>query len=134
MDEQRGELATVVYWAHSYAGIGPEALSVVSMTIVAKSFAARQLGLAMAWYAIISAPFHLLLIKGIGWALNDAHFGWREVWGGVGFSLIALSAASFFLARNPPRPSPAARPRRTTHRQGVLSAKPWRRRHSGSSD
>jgi MFS family permease len=83
-------------------GLGQSALSVVSITIVAKSFDIRQLGLAMAWYAIISAPFHLLLIKGIGWALNEAHFGWREVWGGVGFSLIALSATSFFLARNPP--------------------------------
>ena len=34
---------------------------------------------------MICAPFHLLLIQGIGWALTDAHFGWREVWGGVGF-------------------------------------------------
>ncbi len=83
-------------------GLGQSALSVVSITIVAKSFAARRLGMAMAWYAIISAPFQLLLIQGIGWALNEAHFGWREVWGGVGFSLIALSAASFLLARNPP--------------------------------
>lgn len=103
-----GWMSSVENWQQLFIGLiltrglGQSALSVVSMTIVAKSFAARQLGLAMAWYAIISAPFHLLLIKGIGWALNDAHFGWREVWGGVGFSLIALSAASFFLARNPP--------------------------------
>ena len=30
-------------------GLGDSSLFVVSMTIVAKSFAARQLGLAMAW-------------------------------------------------------------------------------------
>src|SRR5262245_23967145 len=61
-------------------GLGQSALSVVSITIVAKSFRARQLGVAMAWYAILSAPFHLILIRAVGWALTDAGFDWREVW------------------------------------------------------
>jgi len=47
-------------------GFGQSALSVVSITIVAKSFDARQLGLAMACYAMLCAPFHLVLIKGVG--------------------------------------------------------------------
>src|SRR5262249_42773041 len=81
-------------------GLGQSALSVVSITIVAKSFRARQLGVAMAWYAILSAPFHLILIRAVGWALTDAEFGWREVWAGVGLSLMALSLTAALLARN----------------------------------
>ena len=82
-------------------GLGQSALSVVSITIVAKSFEARQLGMAMACYSMISAPFHLMLIKGVGWALTDGGFGWREVWGGVGLALMALSLTSLALTRNP---------------------------------
>ncbi len=53
------------------SALGQSAMSVVSITLVAKSFRTGQLGYAMAWYAILSAPFHLILIKGVGWALKD---------------------------------------------------------------
>ncbi len=76
-------------------------LSVVSITIVAKSFAARQLGLAMACYAILSAPFHLILIQGVGWALNDAGCDWRTVWGAVGVALMLLSGTALLIGRGP---------------------------------
>lgn len=82
-------------------GLGQSALSVVSITIVSKSFQARQLGLAMACYAIVSMPFHLVLIKGVGWALTDAKYDWRTVWNGVGASLIALSVTAVLLRRRP---------------------------------
>ncbi len=78
-------------------GLGQSALSVVSLTIVAKSFDGRRIGLAMAWYAILSVPFHLALIKGVGWALTDGKFDWRVVWGSVGFSLMALSVFAIVL-------------------------------------
>ena len=52
-------------------GLGQSALSVVSIAIVAKHFSSRQLGMAMAWYAVLAAPFHLLLIKAIGWSLDE---------------------------------------------------------------
>src|SRR5262249_588035 len=80
---------------------GQSALSVVSITIVAKAFRAEQLGVAMAWYAILSAPFHLLLIKGVGWALTDVGYTWREVWGGVGGALILLALTAAMLSKNP---------------------------------
>lgn len=82
-------------------GLGQSALSVVSITIVAKAFHARQLGVAMAWYAILSAPFHLLLIKGVGWALTDKGYDWREVWGGIGIVLILLALIACTLSRKP---------------------------------
>lgn len=81
-------------------GLGQSALSVVSITIVAKAFRAKQLGVAMAWYAILSAPFHLLLIKGVGWALTDKGYDWREIWGGVGIVLILLALMAGLFFRN----------------------------------
>jgi MFS family permease len=86
-------------------GFGQSALSVVSMTVVAKSFNPKQLGLATALYAMAGAPFHLIFIKGVGWALGDGGFTWREVWGGVGWGLVALSVTSLALPRNPSPPS-----------------------------
>jgi MFS family permease len=82
-------------------GLGQSALSVVSITIVAKAFRAKQLGMAMAWYAILSVPFHLLLIKGVGWAMTDIGCDWREVWGGVGMALVLLALTATMLFRNP---------------------------------
>ncbi len=78
-------------------GFGQSALSVVSLTIVATSFDGRRIGMAMAWYAILSVPFHLILIKGVGWALTDGKIDWRVIWGCVGFALIAMSAFAVFL-------------------------------------
>ena len=64
-------------------GLGQSALSVVSITLVAKAFRPAQLGLAMAWYSILSAPFHLLLIRLVGDALK-AGTDWRTVWATAG--------------------------------------------------
>ncbi|MDB5339129.1 MAG: putative 3-hydroxyphenylpropionic transporter MhpT [Planctomycetaceae bacterium] len=82
-------------------GLGQSALSVVSITIVGKSFDAYRIGIAMACYSIVSTPFHLILIKGIGWALTDGHADWRTVWGWVGVSLIILSLTALLLKRPP---------------------------------
>jgi len=81
-------------------GLGQSALSVVSITIVAKSFSAQRLGLAMAWYAVLSAPFHLALIKGVGWALTLENISWRTIWAGIGLSLVALSLSALLLQKN----------------------------------
>lgn len=81
-------------------GLGQSALSVVSITIVAKSFRREQLGLAMAWYSILSAPFHLILIRAVGWALKDGAYDWRMIWAVVGVALIALSLTAALLTRD----------------------------------
>ncbi len=97
-------MSTIHSWQALFAsliltrGFGQSALSVVSLTIVAKSFDGRRIGLAMAWYAILSVPFHLVLIKGVGWALTDGSYNWRTVWGAIGWSLMALSQFAVFLA------------------------------------
>ncbi len=97
-------MSTVHSWQALFAsliltrGFGQSALSVVSLTIVAKSFDGRRIGLAMAWYAILSVPFHVVLIKGVGWALTDGKYDWRIVWGAIGWSLMALSVFAVCLA------------------------------------
>jgi len=116
-------MSTVQSWQSLFAalilsrGLGQSALSVVSITIVAKSFEARQLGFAMAWYAVLSAPFHLLLIKGVGWALTDANLNWRVVWGSVGGALILLSILAIFLT---PKTQSAKRPLATENQGSTL--------------
>jgi MFS family permease len=107
-------MSTVHSWQSLFAsliltrGLGQSALSVVSLTIVAKSFGGRRIGLAMAWYAILSVPFHLILIKGVGWALTDGNYDWRSVWGAIGLALMSLSLFAFCLApRNTISPSPS---------------------------
>jgi len=92
-------------WALAFAitltrGLGQSALSIVSITIVAKSFSAQRLGLAMAWYAVLSAPFHLALIQGVGWAFTLEDVSWRTIWAGIGVSLVALSCSALLLRQS----------------------------------
>jgi MFS family permease len=82
-------------------GLGQSALSVVSITIVAKSFRPQQLGLAMAFYAMLFAPFQWLLIMGVRFSLIDIGLDWREVWAGVGGAVFALSVTAGLIARRP---------------------------------
>lgn len=99
-------MSTIETWQQLFValiltrGLGQSALSVVAINLVAKSFRPRQLGFAMAWFSILSAPFHLIMIKGVGWALNDAHYDWRTVWASLGIALIALAATATLLRRN----------------------------------
>lgn len=117
-------MSTVQSWQTLFAsiiltrGLGQSALSVVSLTIVAKSFADRRIGLAMAWYAILSVPFHLALIKGVGWALTDGGYKWREVWAGVGVALMAISVFAFFL---PPRGTISSQQAQANQRGSTLA-------------
>lgn len=81
-------------------GLGQSSLSVVSISVVAKSFPVEQVGLAMAWYSILSAPFHLLLIKVVGYFLAVSSYGWRQIWSGIGLSIMILSLSAFLLSKN----------------------------------
>jgi len=78
-------------------GLGQSALSVVSISIVAKSFTPERLGVAMAWYAVLSAPFHLALINSVSWAFSVEGTTWRWIWAFIGLSLMALSMTAVLL-------------------------------------
>jgi len=78
-------------------GFGQAALSVVSITVVSNSHSPSRLGMAMAFYAMLGMPMHLVLIGFVGWALNTAQFDWRLVWGMVGGSLILIASVAWLL-------------------------------------
>jgi hypothetical protein len=54
----------------------------------------------MAWYAVLSAPFHLALIQGVGWAFTLESVTWRTIWAGIGVSLVALSSSALLLRQS----------------------------------
>lgn len=80
-------------------GFGQAALSVVSISVVSGSHRRAQLGMAMAVYAALSLPFHLLLIKLVGWGLNDLDWSWRSVSSVTGLVIIGLIAVAVFLPK-----------------------------------
>jgi MFS family permease len=91
-------------------GFGQAALSVVSISIVSHSHPPDRLGLAMAFYAILSMPLHLLLIYFVGWSLNTAQLDWRIVWSLVGIALLLGSTTAYWL---PLKSATATRPTRS---------------------
>ena len=80
-------------------GFGQASLSVVSITIVSNSHAKRNLGLAMAFYAILSLPFHLVLINSVGYGLNSLEWNWRWVTTLIGATVILLSFSALFIPK-----------------------------------
>ncbi len=78
-------------------GLGQAALSVVSITIVSNSHVPSRLGLAMAFYAMLGMPMHLVLIGFVGWSLNRAEMEWRSVWAMVGITLVFLALTAWCL-------------------------------------
>lgn len=107
-------------------GFGQSALSVVSITLVAKAFRPVQLGLAMAWYAIIMAPLHLILIRSVGAGLS-AGTSWRTVWLWVGMALVVLAGMALFLGRPTTTLSnaPARPPTGASLRQALATPAFW---------
>ncbi len=80
-------------------GFGQAALSVVSISIVSGSHQRAQLGMAMAVYAALSLPFHLLLIKLVGVGLNDLDWSWRTVSSVSGLVILGLIAVAMLLPK-----------------------------------
>jgi len=79
-------------------GFGQSALSVISITMVAKWFSRSRLSLAMAVYS-------LLLSLGFAWAAQIAkpwrEDDWRVVWGGMGWILAAFALLAWMVTRDP---------------------------------
>ena len=80
-------------------GFGQAALSVVSITIVSNAHERNKLGMAMAAFAALSLPFHLVLLQLVGWGLTDLSATWRSVSASTGAVIIGLIGFAFFLPR-----------------------------------
>lgn len=88
-------LTTLFFGLLLTRGFGQAALSVVSITIVSNAHERGRLGMAMAAFAALSLPFHLVLIQLVGWGLNDAQASWRTVSGFTGAVIISLLGFAF---------------------------------------
>lgn len=80
-------------------GIGQSALSVVSLTLVGKWFV-RRLSIAMGIFAVLmSVGFAVAIVVAGDVVLNS---GWRVMWSGMGWILMALAGlAALFVRRDP---------------------------------
>jgi MFS family permease len=86
-------------------GLGQSALSVVSITLVAKWFRGPSQGWAMAVYAILMGLGFSLVYLLVGGALR-AEWGWREIWVDMGWALLAgLAPLSLLRTRSTPNPT-----------------------------
>jgi MFS family permease len=89
-------------------GLGQSALSVVSITMVAKWFKEKSLAVAMAFYSVLMAMMFACLTPLVGYALST-DWNWREVLWLMGWALCAvLAPVSLILTRNVPRRSERA--------------------------
>ena len=102
-------MSTVQHWLTLFAaliltrGLGQSALSVVSITLVAKWFPGRRLGLAMACYSFLVSLAFMGTIKAVSCSLVDCELPWRMVWAGVGLTLLAgIAPLSWLLTRSTP--------------------------------
>lgn len=90
-------------------GLGQSALSVVSITLVAKWFHGRSASWAMAAYAILMGLGFTLAYLLVGWALR-MEWGWRTIWIDMGLILLAaLAPMSLILTRSMPEVGRARR-------------------------
>jgi MFS family permease len=81
-------------------GLGQSALSVVSMALVGKWFL-RRLSAAMGVYSAILAVGFIAAIPSLQYAV--VQHGWRPVWAGIGWALLAgLAPAALLLVRRSP--------------------------------
>jgi len=105
-------------------GFGQSALSVVSITLVAKWFKGRSLGYAMAIYSILMG----FGFSGVAWLISKAlvnlNWDWRYIWGAIGWSLLAgLAPLSLLLTRSvPPENEDSGRAERNGDPSGEADA------------
>ena len=83
-------------------GLGQSALSVVSITLVAKWFKGSSLGFAMAIYSVLMGMMFAGLTKLVSIALLDLHWDWREALAAMGWGLLGLAPLSLICTRSSP--------------------------------
>lgn len=89
----------MLLWLTLIRGFGQSALSVVSMAMISKWFR-RRLAPAMGLYAVLLTFGFVASVLSMGWAVE--HYGWREAWRWLGWSLLGLSPAIWLLVGSTP--------------------------------
>jgi MFS family permease len=105
-------------------GLGQSALSVVSITMVAKWFEGKSLANAMACYSVLMAMMFAVLTPSVGHAL-EAGTSWREILAVMGWVLCAvLAPISLILTRSTPRSDVRVVGADRTEETAAISARP----------
>jgi MFS family permease len=88
-------------------GLGQSALSVVSITMVAKWFQGRSLTIAMACYSVLMGMAFAGITKLVSYAL-ESNWDWRQTLAVIGWTLLAgLAPLSLIFTRSTPKGSHA---------------------------
>lgn len=82
-------------------GLGQSALSVASISVVAKWFGRRN-ETAMAAYSFLGLIFFAIVSVVIGYEVRT--WGWRTAWASMGWALLCLAPLCYFLIANPRSP------------------------------
>ncbi|MFO0845014.1 MAG: MFS transporter [Gemmataceae bacterium] len=88
-------------------GLGQSGLSVASLALLGRS-SSRHRGVAVGVYSFLVAVGFTAAFSLIKHALEAWHAGWRELWAGVGWSLVALAAVLAFAVAPPAEERSAA--------------------------
>jgi MFS family permease len=81
-------------------GFGQSALSVVSLTLVGKA-AGRRPGLVMGAYSVLVSVGFTAAFAAIR-EIDKGGIGWRDLWAGIGWAVLAVGVLAAFLVREPP--------------------------------
>jgi MFS family permease len=77
-------------------GLGQSALSVVSITLMAKS-AGRRSGLVVGVYSFLTALGFMAAFRAVKFALEEGNADWRTLWAGIGLVVAALALLAWLL-------------------------------------
>jgi MFS family permease len=88
----------LIVWIMLTRGFGQSALSVVSITLIGKSFD-RRLTWPMATYSVLMSIGFIIAFQTVGHFVQQPDVGWREAWSGIGWALIAAAPITWFALR-----------------------------------
>jgi MFS family permease len=81
-------------------GLGQSGLSVVSLALVGKA-AGRRPGVAMGVYSVLTTVGFTAAFVAVR-AADQAGVGWRDLWAGIGWVVVAAGVLAALAVRNPP--------------------------------
>lgn len=81
-------------------GLGQSALSVVSLALMGKA-AGEKPGLVVGFYSFLVAVGFMAAFIAVKQMFEQRHVGWRELWAGMGWVLIAAAAFALAIVRSP---------------------------------
>lgn len=83
-------------------GLGQSALSVLSLTLMGKA-AGKHGGLAFGLYSFVVAVGFMAAFRWVKYVLEVHEVGWRTLWAGIGYAVMAFVVPAVLFLRSPAR-------------------------------